>query len=91
MVLSICILVPVKCLNCKAVSDTYEPFLDVTLDIKVRSLGDGERLGELCKIKSFCLETSLGETKQLGGGWWWVGLCCFEAMEMLSMFGLDLS
>ncbi|NXG01563.1 UBP42 hydrolase, partial [Sakesphorus luctuosus] len=24
----------VKCLNCKAVSDTYEPFLDVTLDIK---------------------------------------------------------
>uniref|UniRef100_A0A8C5IQC8 USP domain-containing protein n=1 Tax=Junco hyemalis TaxID=40217 RepID=A0A8C5IQC8_JUNHY len=32
--LSIYILVPVKCLNCKAVSDTYEPFLDVTLDIK---------------------------------------------------------
>ncbi|XP_068002867.1 ubiquitin carboxyl-terminal hydrolase 42 [Melanerpes formicivorus] len=24
----------VKCLNCKAVSDTYEPFLDITLDIK---------------------------------------------------------
>ncbi|NWV61708.1 UBP42 hydrolase, partial [Malurus elegans] len=24
----------VKCLNCKAVSDTFEPFLDVTLDIK---------------------------------------------------------
>ncbi|KAF4804430.1 ubiquitin specific peptidase 42 [Turdus rufiventris] len=24
----------IKCLNCKAVSDTYEPFLDVTLDIK---------------------------------------------------------
>ncbi|KAM6032739.1 LOW QUALITY PROTEIN: ubiquitin carboxyl-terminal hydrolase 42-like [Theristicus caerulescens] len=24
----------VKCLNCQAVSDTYEPFLDITLDIK---------------------------------------------------------
>ncbi|NXP45445.1 UBP42 hydrolase, partial [Heliornis fulica] len=24
----------VKCLNCKGVSDTYEPFLDITLDIK---------------------------------------------------------
>ncbi|KAM6299252.1 ubiquitin carboxyl-terminal hydrolase 42-like [Aegotheles albertisi] len=24
----------VKCLNCKAVSDTYEPFLDITLDIE---------------------------------------------------------
>ncbi|KFP76104.1 Ubiquitin carboxyl-terminal hydrolase 42, partial [Apaloderma vittatum] len=24
----------VKCLNCKAVSDTYEPFFDITLDIK---------------------------------------------------------
>ncbi|KFP75253.1 Ubiquitin carboxyl-terminal hydrolase 42, partial [Acanthisitta chloris] len=24
----------VKCLNCKAVSDTYEPFLDITVDIK---------------------------------------------------------
>nr|XP_009932488.1 PREDICTED: ubiquitin carboxyl-terminal hydrolase 42 [Opisthocomus hoazin] len=24
----------VKCLSCKAVSDTYEPFLDITLDIK---------------------------------------------------------
>ncbi|KAF2976717.1 hypothetical protein EK904_009244 [Melospiza melodia maxima] len=34
VMLSICVLVPVKCLNCKAVSDTYEPFLDVTLDIK---------------------------------------------------------
>uniref|UniRef100_A0A8C3L4C3 Ubiquitin carboxyl-terminal hydrolase n=1 Tax=Chrysolophus pictus TaxID=9089 RepID=A0A8C3L4C3_CHRPC len=25
----------VKCLNCKAVSDTYEPFLDIPLDIKL--------------------------------------------------------
>ncbi|XP_051488448.1 ubiquitin carboxyl-terminal hydrolase 42 isoform X2 [Apus apus] len=24
----------VKCMNCKAVSDTYEPFLDISLDIK---------------------------------------------------------
>ncbi|XP_033921265.1 ubiquitin carboxyl-terminal hydrolase 42-like [Melopsittacus undulatus] len=31
---SICILIPVKCLNCKAVSDAYEPFLDITLDIE---------------------------------------------------------
>ncbi|XP_025939012.1 ubiquitin carboxyl-terminal hydrolase 42 isoform X3 [Apteryx rowi] len=27
----------VKCLNCKAVSDTYEAFLDITLDIKAAS------------------------------------------------------
>ncbi|KAM9167178.1 LOW QUALITY PROTEIN: ubiquitin carboxyl-terminal hydrolase 42-like, partial [Mergus octosetaceus] len=27
----------VKCLNCKAVSDTYEAFLDITLDIKAVS------------------------------------------------------
>ncbi|CAN9508611.1 unnamed protein product [Ophioblennius macclurei] len=27
----------VKCLNCKAVSDTFEPFLDITLEIKTAS------------------------------------------------------
>lgn len=26
---------PVKCLNCQAVSDTFEPFLNILLDIKV--------------------------------------------------------
>lgn len=35
-VLSVCILLPVKCLNCKAVSDRHEPFLNITLDIEVR-------------------------------------------------------
>lgn len=25
----------VKCLNCKAVSDTFDPFLDIPLEIKV--------------------------------------------------------
>lgn len=94
--LSICILIPVKCLNCKAVSDTYEPFLDVTLDIKVRclvSMGwDVWRPVELHKIKSFCLKTYLVETKELGGGCGWIGLCySVEAMEMLSVFGLGLA
>lgn len=27
----------VKCLNCKAVSDTFDPYLDIALDIKVRA------------------------------------------------------
>lgn len=49
-------------------------------------------LVELWKIKSFGLETDLVKAKLLGSGWWWIGLCCsVEAMEMLSMFGLDLS
>uniref|UniRef100_A0A663N9W3 Ubiquitin carboxyl-terminal hydrolase n=1 Tax=Athene cunicularia TaxID=194338 RepID=A0A663N9W3_ATHCN len=39
----------VKCLNCKAVSDTYEPCLDITLTIKVRCF--------LSKIKSFYVKT----------------------------------
>lgn len=25
----------VKCMNCKAVSDTFDPYLDIALDIKV--------------------------------------------------------
>lgn len=32
--LSLCL--PVTCFSCKAVSDTYEAFLDIPLDIKVR-------------------------------------------------------
>ena len=34
--ISLCL--PVTCLSCKAVSDTYEAFLDIALDIQVRCL-----------------------------------------------------
>ena len=29
------IFISVKCLNCKGVSDTFDPYLDITLEIKV--------------------------------------------------------
>lgn len=29
--------ISVKCLNCKGVSDTFDPYLDITLEIKVSS------------------------------------------------------
>lgn len=32
------IFISVKCLNCKGVSDTFDPYLDITLEIKVRLL-----------------------------------------------------
>lgn len=60
-------------------SDTYEPFLDITLDIKVRcfvNMGqDVKRLVELSKIKSFYLKTYTVKAKELGGRWEWIGLC----------------
>ena len=36
----------VKCVECEAVSDTYEPYLDVVLDIGVQRQGRGGE--ELC-------------------------------------------
>ena len=33
---SISLCLPVRCLSCQAVSDTYEAFLDIPLDIQVR-------------------------------------------------------
>lgn len=36
--LSVSVCLPVTCLSCKAVSSSYEAFLDVPLDVKVRGL-----------------------------------------------------
>lgn len=38
----------VKCLNCKAVSDTFDPFLDITLEIKVIGLHSLSLVGLMC-------------------------------------------
>ena len=73
---SISLCLPVTCSSCKAVSDTYEPFLDIPLDIKVRCFavvvqnvsGPGRAPG-LPPVNSVDFKLWAATTQELGGGW----------------------
>lgn len=52
-----------KCSVCKSVSDTYDPYLDVALEIRVRQQG----WDELCSWRGCCFSHKRHGTMQAGG------------------------
>ena len=73
LLLSISLCLPVMCCSCKAVSDSYEAFLDVPLDIKVRGfltvLQDVPSSLWLPRMCAAGLEKCTVNTGELGGRW----------------------
>lgn len=63
---------PVTCFSCEAISDSYEAFLDVPLDIKVRGfavvLQDIPRPLQLSRANTFVLKMSTGDLGVGGKG-----------------------
>ncbi|XP_051625628.1 ubiquitin carboxyl-terminal hydrolase 42-like [Manacus candei] len=60
----------VICFSCKAISDSYEAFLDVPLDIKVRGFAVVlQDMARLFRVNTFVLKAYPVNTRGLGRGW----------------------
>ncbi|XP_032567341.1 ubiquitin carboxyl-terminal hydrolase 42-like [Chiroxiphia lanceolata] len=60
----------VICFSCKAISDSYEAFLDVPLDIKVRGFAVvPQDIARLFRVNTFVLKAYTVNTRGLGRGW----------------------